>query len=556
MVKPARSLLLRVGAADLAKVKLVGNRSQVLSNRSQPAARRRSPSIGSAGRCLAARTRARTVARSASEPASRRSGRLMKGKLMNSNTQLYIDGEWRPGRGGQAPVLNPANEEAVGSHAIADQADLDDALVAAARGFEKWRRTSAFERAKLMRRAAELLRERNDSVARAMTMEQGKPLAESRMEAAAGADVIDWFGEEGRRVYGRIVPGRATNVSQMVVKEPVGPVAAFSPWNFPLNQAVRKISAALASGCSIIIKGPEDTPISCAALVAAFADAGLPPGVLNLVFGDPAKISAYLIPHPAIRKISFTGATAVGKQLASLAGLHMKRVTMELGGHAPAIVFEDADVDRAVKVLTASKFRNAGQVCVAPTRFIVHKSVYPKFVDGFVKAAKSIKVGDGLADGVTMGPVAHARRMDAMEALTADAVSHGAKVACGGERIGNRGYFFAPTVLTDLPMGARVMNEEPFGPIAIMSPFSEYDSAISEANRLPYGLAAYAYTRSAKTMANVGRDVESGMVSINHHGLALPELPFGGVKDSGYGSEGGSEALEAYLNPKLVTQMT
>ena len=475
---------------------------------------------------------------------------------MNSDTQLYIDGEWRPGRGGQAPVPNPANEEAIGSHAVADQADLDDALAAAARGFEKWRRTSAFERAKLMRRGAELLRERNDSVARAMTMEQGKPLAESRMEAAASADVIDWFAEEGRRAYGRVIPARAPNVAQLVVKEPVGPVAAFSPWNFPINQAVRKISAALAAGCSIILKGPEDTPASCAALTAAFADAGLPAGVLNLVFGDPATISAYLIPHPTIRKISFTGSTAVGKQLASLAGLHMKRVTMELGGHAPAIVFEDADVDRAIKVLVPSKFRNAGQVCVAPTRFIVHESVYPQFVDGFVTAAKAIKVGDGLAEGVTMGPVAHARRLEAMEALTADAVSHGAKVACGGKRIGNRGYFFAPTVLIDVPMGARVLNEEPFGPIAVISAFHDYDAAIGEANRLPYGLAAYAYTKSAKTMADVGRDIESGMVSINHHGLALPELPFGGVKDSGYGSEGGAEAIEAYLNPKLITQMT
>jgi succinate-semialdehyde dehydrogenase / glutarate-semialdehyde dehydrogenase len=278
--------------------------------------------------------------------------------------------------------------------------------------------------------------------------------------------------------------------------------------------------------------------------------------VLNLVFGDPAAISAYLIPHPTIRKISFTGSTAVGKQLAALAGLHMKRVTMELGGHAPAIVFEDADIDRAVKVLAASKFRNAGQVCVAPTRFIVHESVYPRFVDGFVSAAKSIKVGDGLAEGVSMGPLAHGRRLEAMEALTADAVSCGAKVACGGERIGNRGYFFAPTVLTDVPVGARVMNEEPFGPIAVMSAFRDYEAAIGEANRLAYGLAAYAYTKSAKTMADVGRDVESGMVSINHHGLALPELPFGGVKDSGYGSEGGAEALEAYLNPKLITQMT
>ncbi len=475
---------------------------------------------------------------------------------MNSDTQLYIDGQWRAGRGGSAPVLNPANEETIGSYAVADKADLDDALMAAARGFEKWRRTSAFERSKLMRRAADLLRERKDSIARLMTLEQGKPLAESRGETAAGADVIDWFAEEGRRTYGRIVPPRAPNVSQMVVKEPVGPVAAFSPWNFPINQAVRKISAALAAGCSIIIKCPEDTPGCCAALVSAFADAGVPAGVVNLVFGDPAAVSAYLIPHPAIRKISFTGSTAVGKELASLAGRHMKRMTMELGGHAPAIVFEDADVDRAVKVLAGSKFRNAGQVCIAPTRFIVHESVYPKFVDGFVEAAKAIKVGDGLAEGVTMGPVAHARRLEAMEAITADAVSRGAKVACGGARIGNRGYFFAPTVLTDGPVAARAMNEEPFGPIAVMSAFRDYESAVREANRLAYGLAAYAYTKSAKTMADVGRDVESGMVSINHNGLALPELPFGGVKDSGYGSEGGAEALEAYLNPKLVTQMT
>jgi succinate-semialdehyde dehydrogenase/glutarate-semialdehyde dehydrogenase len=475
---------------------------------------------------------------------------------MNAEVQLYIDGQWRAGRGGQAPVLNPANEETIGSLALADRADLDDALAAAARGFEKWRRTSAFERSRVMRRAAELVRERKDSIARAMTLEQGKPLAESRGETAAGADVIDWFAEEGKRTYGRIVPSRATNVSQLVVKEPVGPVAAFSPWNFPINQAVRKISAALAAGCSIIIKCPEDTPACCAALVSAFADAGVPAGVVNLVFGDPAAVSAYLVPHPTIRKISFTGSTAVGKQLASLAGKHMKRMTMELGGHAPAIVFEDADVDRAVKVLAGSKFRNAGQVCIAPTRFIVHESVYPKFVDGFVEAAKAIKVGDGFAEGVTMGPLAHARRLEAMEAITADAVSRGAKVACGGARIGNRGYFFAPTVLTDVPIAARVVNEEPFGPIAVMSAFRDYESAVREANRLAYGLAAYAYTRSAKTMADVGRDVESGMVSINHNGLALPELPFGGVKDSGYGSEGGAEALEAYLNPKLVTQMT
>ena len=396
-----------------------------------------------------------------------------------------------------------------------------------------------------MRRAATLLRERSESIARAMTMEQGKPIAEAREKTLAGAELIEWFAEEGRRSYGRVVPARSTNISQILIREPVGPVAAFSPWNFPINQAVRKISAALASGCSIILKGPEETPASCAALVAAFADASLPAGVLSLVFGSPNAISAYLIPHAAIKKISFTGSTAVGKQLAALAGAHMKRTTMELGGHAPAIVFEDADVDYAVKVLAAAKFRNAGQVCVAPTRFLVHESVYASFVDSFVSAAKSTVVDDGLEDGVGMGPLAHRRRLEAMEAFTADAVSHGANLACGGARIGNRGYFFAPTVSTDVPLAARVMNEEPFGPIAAVCAFRDHEAAIHEANRLPYGLASYAYTKSAKTMADVGRDVETGMVSINHRGLGLPELHFGGIKDSGYGSEGGAEALAA-----------
>ena len=474
---------------------------------------------------------------------------------MYPNTRLYIDGEWRDGKAGETPVDNPATGETIGALACAGQADLDDALAAAERGFQQWRRTAAFERSKLMRLAAALLRERNESIARAMTMEQGKPLAESRAEAAGAADTIEWFAEEGRRSYGRVIPSRAANVNQFVVKEPVGPVAAFSPWNFPINQAVRKVSAALASGCSIILKGPEETPASCAALIAAFADAGLPAGALNLVFGAPAEISAYLIPHPTIKKISFTGSTAVGKQLAALAGRHMKRATMELGGHAPAIVFADADIDRAVKILSGAKFRNAGQICVSPTRFIVHESVYARFVDGFVEAARNIKVGNGLDDGIAMGPLANRRRLEAAEALTADAVSRGAKVVCGGARIGNRGYFFEPTVFTDVPLDARIMNEEPFGPLAPVSAFRDYDSLVKEANRLPYGLAAYAYTTSAKTMSDIGRDIESGMVSINHHGLALPELPFGGVKDSGYGSEGGTEAMEAYLNAKLITQM-
>ncbi len=471
-----------------------------------------------------------------------------------SDTQLYIDGQWRDGSEKRLSVLNPATGEAIATLAHAGRKDLDAALAAAERAFHEWKRVSPYERSQIMRRAAALLRERKDDIATLMTMEQGKPLVESRLETMAAADIIEWFAEESRRAYGRIVPSRAPNVTQLVMKEPVGPVAAFTPWNFPINQAVRKISAALAAGCSVILKGPEETPASCAALVQAYADAGVPAGVINLVFGVPAEISSYLIAHPIIKKMSFTGSTVVGKKLAALAGEHMKRVTMELGGHAPAIVFGDADVGLAVKILSANKFRNAGQVCVAPTRFLVHDSVYQNFVDGFVASAEKLKVGDGLADGVTMGPLANNRRVDAMEAFTADAKSKGATVATGGERIGNRGYFFKPTVLTDVPLEARVMNEEPFGPLAIVSRFSDYDGVVKEANRLPYGLAAYAYTSSAKTMSNIGRDIESGMVSINHHGIGLVEVPFGGIKDSGYGSEGGLEAIEAYLNTKMVTQ--
>lgn len=475
---------------------------------------------------------------------------------MYSNVNLFIDGAWKPAISGKTlPVLNPATEETIGAVAHAEQADLDLALAAARKGFETWRKVSAYDRYKLMRKAADILRSRVDEVATLMTMEQGKPLAEARGETLVGVDVIDWFAEEARRAYGRTIPPRVDGVFQLEMKEPVGPVAAFTPWNFPINQAVRKMSAAVAAGCSIIIKGPEETPASCAALIDAFSQAGIPAGVVNLVFGVPAEISSYLIPHPVIRKISFTGSTAVGKQLAALAGAHMKRVTMELGGHAPAIVFDDADLDAAAKILSANKFRNAGQVCVAPTRFLVQQPVYGQFVDRFVAAAKAIKVGDGLDKETRMGPLAHARRLDAIEGFVADATAKGAKVETGGRRMGNKGYFFEPTVLTGVPREARIMNEEPFGPLAIVNSFDTFDDVVEEANRLPYGLAAYAYTRSTKTAEAIGHAVESGMVSINHHGLALPEVRFGGVKDSGFGSEGGADAMEAYLNTKFITQM-
>ncbi len=476
---------------------------------------------------------------------------------MYSDVSLLIDGEWRGGVSGRTlEVRNPATGDVLGRLAHAGPEDLDRALAAAARGFQAWRATGAFERSQVMRRAAGLLRERVDAIHRLMTAEQGKPLAEARMETLGAADTIDWFAEEARRSYGRVIPARAANVMQVVVREPVGPVAAFSPWNFPINQAVRKVAAALAAGCSIILKGPEETPASCAEMVRAFVDAGVPAGALQLVFGSPAEISQHLIPHPVIRKITFTGSTAVGKQLAALAGAHMKRATMELGGHAPALVFDDADLDQAASILTANKLRNAGQVCVAPTRFMVQERVYQPFLERFTAQMQAAKVGDGAEAGTTMGPLANERRVPAMEAFIADAVQRGATVHSGGKRIGNKGNFFEPTILTDVPTDALVMNEEPFGPLAIVGRSAGLDDAIAEANRLPYGLASYAYTRSAATAAGVAARIEAGMLGINHHGLALPETPFGGVKDSGYGSEGGSEAIESYLVTKFVSQLT
>ncbi len=473
-----------------------------------------------------------------------------------SDVSMMIDGAWTKGANGRTiPIVNPATEEVIGQVAHAEKADLDRALAAAEKGFRQWRKVSAYDRYKIMRNAADLMRQRLDEICTIMTMEQGKPLYEAKGETALAADIIDWMAEEGRRTYGRIVPARMENVHQLVMKEPIGPVAAFTPWNFPINQVVRKASAALATGCSIIIKGPEDTPGSCAQLIKAFVDAGVPAGVIQLVYGVPSEISEYLIPHPIIKKVTFTGSTPVGKQLAALAGLHMKRVTMELGGHAPAIVFEDADLEQAVNVLGANKFRNAGQVCVAPTRFLVHEKVYPEFVERFTAYARNVKVGNGLDADSKMGPLVAERRLHAMDSFVSDAIAKGAKIETGGQRKGNKGYFYEPTVMTNVPLDAKIMNDEPFGPLAPITSFKDFDGVMKEANRLPWGLAAYAYTKNTKTMAQVGAAFESGMVSINHHGLALPEVPFGGIKDSGYGSEGGLEALEAYLNTKFISTL-
>jgi len=471
------------------------------------------------------------------------------------DTKLFINGEWRDALAKEnLEIINPATEEVIGKLSHARKEDLDLALVAAEKAFDGWKNVSAYERSKILRKAADIVRSKADEIATLMTMEQGKPLIEAKMETMGAADSIDWYAEEGRRAYGRIIPSRAQGVYQFVFKEPVGVVAAFTPWNFPLNQVVKKVAAAFAAGCTAIVKGPEETPASVAELIKAFDEAGMPKGSINLVYGIPAEISEYLIAHPIVRKVTFTGSTAVGKLLASQAGTHMKRVTMELGGHSPAIVCEDADVKTAVKILSANKFRNAGQVCISPTRFLVHDSVFDEFVEGFVQQAESIKVGNGLDDGVKMGPLAHDRRLTAIEGFVADAVEHGANILTGGKRKGNKGYFFEPTVMTNVSNDSRIMNEEPFGPLAPINSFSSIDEAIEESNRLNYGLAAYAYTNSAKTASYLGSAIESGQVSINHHGLGLVDTPFGGVKDSGYGSEGGPEGLDAYMTTKLVSQ--
>ncbi|WP_418129139.1 NAD-dependent succinate-semialdehyde dehydrogenase [Variovorax sp. 278MFTsu5.1] len=471
-----------------------------------------------------------------------------------TDTRLLIDNEWVDATGGKTlDVVNPATGKAIGKVAHASIADLDRALAAAQRGFETWRNTPANERAAVMRRAAGLIRERAPEIAKLLTQEQGKPLGEAKVETMAAADIIEWFADEGRRVYGRIVPSRNLAAQQLVLKEPLGPVAAFTPWNFPINQIVRKLGAALATGCSFLVKAPEETPASPAALLRAFVDAGIPPGVVGLVFGNPAEISNYLIAHPIIRKVTFTGSTPVGKQLAALAGQHMKRVTMELGGHAPVIVAEDADVALAVKAAGAAKFRNAGQVCISPTRFLVHNSLRNEFASLLVKHAEGLKLGDGLAEGTNLGPLANARRLTAMAYVLEDARKKGATVATGGERVGDAGNFFAPTVLTDVPLDADVFNNEPFGPIAAIRGFDTLEEAIAEANRLPFGLAGYAFTKSIKNAHLLSQKLELGMLWINQPATPSPEMPFGGVKDSGYGSEGGPEALEAYLNTKAVS---
>lgn len=469
---------------------------------------------------------------------------------MYPDLELFIDGAWRK-TAQDMPVVNPATEEIIGHLPRAGKQDLDDALAAAEAGFRLWRRISPRKRADVILRAAHLMRERQEEIAQSITLEHGKPLKEARLEVIRGAEFFEWDAGEAMRTYGRIIPSEpGQNFS--VHHQPIGVVAAFSPWNFPMSQPARKIGGALASGCAVILKAAEETPAGAIHIARAFQDAGLPKGVLNLVFGDPAEISAYLIPQEAVRLVAFTGSTAVGRHLTTLASNHMTSVLMELGGHAPVIVCEDVDPERTGMISARRKMRNAGQVCTSPTRFFVHEQIFEKFSAAFVREAEAIVVGNGMEKTTIMGPCANDRRIPALTALVEDARAKGATVATGGARHGETGYFFQPTVLLNVPEDAKIMREEPFGPIAVINPVRSLDHAIEQANSVEYGLAGYAFTNRADYISRLVDEVEVGNLSINTLEASMPETPFGGVKSSGYGREGGTEGLSHYMTVKNV----
>ena len=467
--------------------------------------------------------------------------------------KLLVGGEWRVRDG--APILNPSDESVLGTVPHATRQDLDDALAAAAKGFQIWRKTSPAKRAEIILKAAAIMRARVEEIAVVMTLEQGKPIAQSRIEVLRACDIIEWDANEGRRVYGRVIPAEP-GMRHTVLRQPIGQVAAFSPWNFPVSSPSRKVGGALSAGCSIILKASEETPGGAYEIARAFTDAGLPPGVLNLIYGVPSEISDYLIPQESVRLVTFTGSIAVGKRLAALAGAHMKPAIMELGGHAPVIVCDDVDPVTSAAAAVMGKSRNAGQVCVSPTRWFVEEKIYAPFAQAFADKAASLKIGSGMDPTSQLGPLANVRRVEAMAEFVADAKAKGARILSGGARIANRGYYFPLTVMADLPDDARVMREEPFGPIAVVNPVKSIEEAIARANELPYGLAAYAFTNSARKAEMLADGIEVGNLSINHYVASLAETPFGGVKDSGYGREGGSEGLTHYTVVKNVSHFT
>ena len=468
---------------------------------------------------------------------------------------LYIDGEWLTGDDRRThAVMNPATGETLAALPLASIADLDRALEASKRGFALWRKASAEQRSAVLRGAARLLRERKETIAANATAEEGKTIVEALTEVEMSARLFEFYAEETFRLYGRTLV-RPTGQRSLVVSEPVGPVAAFAPWNFPINNPVRKFGAPIAAGCSVILKPAEESPASAIAVMQALIDAGLPAGVAQLVFGVPDEVSRHLLQSPIIRKVSFTGSVPVGRHLLKLAADTLKVSTMELGGHAPVIIFDDADIERAVDILAVSKFRNAGQVCISPTRFYVQDAVHDRFVDAFTRRIAAVKTGNGAQAGITMGPMANPRRPTAMEALVTDAIDGGAQLRIGGERGDGAGYFWQPTLLAEVPIDARIMNEEPFGPVVITARFGDFDEAVELANRLPFGLAAYAFTENGRRANLIADAIEAGMVGINGTAVGGSDSPFGGVKDSGHGSEDGPEGVMACRVVKAIHQL-
>ncbi|ULN49580.1 NAD-dependent succinate-semialdehyde dehydrogenase [Mycolicibacterium goodii] len=470
--------------------------------------------------------------------------------------QLFIAGEWRDGGAGTVnDLVNPATDEVLGVTPRASIQDLDNAANAADEAFPGWSRTSAVERSAILNKTAALLRARTESIARDMTREQGKPLAEAKLEVALSAETFEWFAGEALRSYGRTMPARFPGQRHMVINQPLGPVLALTPWNFPILLPARKIAAALAAGCTVVIKPAEETPSPTAAIARALHDAGLPAGALNIVLGVPSEISSHLIAVKAIRKISFTGSTTVGRHLAGLAAQYAKPNTMELGGHAPVVIFADADLEKTVAACVAGKTRNAGQVCTSPTRFIVHESIRDEFVSRFGKAMSELRIGEGFDPGVQMGPLANGRRLVAVGELVDDAAAQGAEVVIGGSRIGTTGNFFQPTLIADAPITARAMNEEPFGPVALVNSFTDMEDALAQAHRLDVGLAGYVFTQSADIAMAMGEALQAGGIGINSFSVSSIEAPFGGLKDSGYGYEGGYEGLDGYQHHKYINHI-
>lgn len=470
--------------------------------------------------------------------------------------QLFIAGEWiSKGSRKSEPVFNPATGEVLGELPHATQADLDRALAAAGKGFKAWSSMLPEKRSDILRKAADLLKQRGDQVTRVASMESGKPLAQSRVELHMSTEVLEWYAEEGRRAYGRVLTQRQAGSRMLVMRQPIGPVAAFTPWNFPQGNPARKLGAALGAGCSCILKAAEDTPASAILMAKALQEAGVPDGTVNLVFGVPAEVCPYILRSGIVRKLTFTGSVPIGKELMKICADKMIRTTMELGGHAPVLVFEDVNVEHVLDMSVMAKFRNGGQVCVSPTRYYIHESIYEKFVDGFTARVNKMKIGNPLDESNNMGPMIHARRRTAVDELIQDAVKHGATLNTGGKAIAGPGTFYQPTVLSNVPDSARIMNEEPFGPVACLNPFRDFDEVITKANRLPFGLAAFAFTDSGKRLKQLGEQLEAGMIGLNSYAISVPESPFGGLKESGHGSEEGIEGLDACLVTKFISEV-